>query len=122
MKEYDIHMYSTNTELKAVIVERFKKTLENRIFVMMTYRSEQKWYDILQTVMDECNKSVHSTIKMSPVEASSGKHSINFEENKHTLPKFKIGDYVKISKMKGYTINWSYELFRITEVLKMANI
>ena len=123
MKENDIHLYSTNTELKAVIVERFNKTLENRIFPIMTYRGEQKWYDILPTVMDEYNKSVHSTIKMSPVEASSGKHNINFEENKHTLPKFKVGDYVRISKIKsifakGYTINWSYELFRITEVLK----
>ena len=121
MDENKIELYSTNSELKAVFVERFNRTLENKLFPIMTYRGEQKWYDILQQVVDKYNNTIHSTIKMTPKEAIATKN-LHFEEHKYKNPRYNVGDYVRISKIKsifakGYTINWSYELFIIYEVL-----
>ena len=87
----------------------------------MTYRGEQKWYDILQQVVDKYNNTIHSTIKMTPKEAIAAK-GVHFEEHEYKKSRYNVGDYVRISKIKsifakGYTINWSYELFIIYEVL-----
>ena len=64
---------------------------------------------------------------MTPVEASDGKNSDTVYFNLYkkvtekTAPKFSIGDQVRITKKKGvfdkgYTSNWTRELFVITEV------
>ena len=37
LKENDIEMYSTHNEGKSVVVERFIKTLKNKIYKHMTY-------------------------------------------------------------------------------------
>ena len=39
----------------------------------------------------------------------------------HTIPKYKIGDFVRITKKqnvfsKGYTPNWTEEIFKISEI------
>ena len=71
------------------------------------------------------NDKVHSTIKMTPKEASKdinrGKGYFNIirKQNKsRTSIKFKKGDKVRISKYKrhfekGYTPNWTEEIFTI---------
>lgn len=43
------------------------------------------------------------------------------EYSQHRMPKFKIGDYVRLSKYRkifdrGYTPNWTTEVFRIKKV------
>ena len=91
MDENKIELYSTNSELKAVFVERFNRTLENKVFPIMTYRGEQKWYDILQQVIDKYNNTIHSTIKMTPKEATTTKGMDHvgpfFEEHKYKKSK-----------------------------------
>ena len=58
---------------------------------------------------------------MKPVDVKSETY-INFnKKNNHKDPKFKVDDYVKISKYKnifatGYVPNWSEEVFFIKKV------
>ena len=58
---------------------------------------------------------------MKPIDVKSSTHiNLNKENNKEG-PKFKVGDYVTISKYKnifakGYAPNWSEEVFAITKV------
>ena len=74
------------------------------------------------------NEKVHSTIKMTPKEASKdvnrGKVCFNIirKQNKsRTSIKYKKGDKVRISKYKrhfekGYTPNWTEEIFTIDKI------
>ena len=69
------------------------------------------------------NNTYHKTIKMKPIDAKDNTY-INFvKEVDNKDPKFKVGDYVRISKYKnifakGYMPNWSEEIFIITKLKK----
>ena len=64
------------------------------------------------------NNRYHSTMKMKHVGVKSNKYIDFSKEIKNKYPKFKIGDIVRISKyknkfVKGYTRNWSEDIFVI---------
>ena len=65
--------------------------------------------------------TVHRTIKMKPVEVTSGSYAEYNEDSNENQPKFKIGDHVRISKYKnifakGYTKSQSEEVFVISKI------
>ena len=58
---------------------------------------------------------------MKPADVKSNTYTDSSKETNDTNPKFKIGDIVRISKYKnilakGYTPNWSEEVFMIEKV------
>ena len=80
---------------------------------------------MLDLLVEKYNNAIHSSIKMTPIEAS---HEVN--ENKvwrnsefcrtFLTPKFSIGDNVRITKKKktfdkGYTQRWTEEVFTISK-------
>lgn len=127
LQQRKVHMYSTFTTKKAAIVERFNRTLKNRMWKEFSFRGSYKWIDILQSLVDDYNNTKHRTIKMKPddVRASDERYLLNTAYS-YTLPirtkaKFKSGDLVRISKYKhifskGYTPNWTTEIFKIKTV------
>ena len=113
-------MYSTHNERKSVVTERFIRTLKNRIYKYMTSISKNVYIDKLDDITDEYNNTYHRTIKMNPIDVKDNTY-IDFDKevNDNDL-KFKVGDHVRISKYKtifakGYTPNWSEEVFVIKE-------
>ena len=71
------------------------------------------------------NTIIHITIKMKPVDVKSKPYIDSSKEINDKNPKFKIGDNVRISKYKnvfskGYTLNWSEEVFVIKKVKNTA--
>ena len=95
------------------------RTLKNKYFTSV---SKNIYIDKLDDIVDQYNNTYHSTIKMKPVDVNSntyidsGKEIINNKD-----PNFKVGDNVRISKYKnifakGYTPNWSEEVFLIKKV------
>ena len=63
----------------------------------------------------------HRTIKMKPVDVKDNTYIDFGKEVNDKDPKFEVGDYVRISKYKnifskGYTPNWSEELFDISKI------
>lgn len=125
----NINLYSTFTVKKAAIVERFNRTLKNRMWKMFSYRGSYKWTDLLQNLISEYNNTKHRTIKMCPndVDYSNEQHLLNhvyspIHLNIGSKTKFKVGDMVRLSKYKhifakGYTPNWTTEIFKIRQVL-----
>ena len=79
------------------------------------------YIDILDDIVNECKYTYHRTIKTKPIDVKDNAY-INIEkEVNDNDPKFKIGDHVRISKyknifVKGYTPNWSEEIFVIKEI------
>lgn len=128
LEKRKIHLYSTFTTKKAAIVERFNRTLKNRMWKEFSYRGTYKWIDILQSLVDDYNNTKHRTIKMKPddVNVTNERFLLNTVYD-YALPsrsskaKFKCGDLVRLSKYKhifskGYTPNWTTEIFRIKSV------
>lgn len=134
MKEYNINHYSTYSKMKASIVERFNRTLMSNIFKNVKFVETRKWVNILQEIMNRYNHTKHRTIKCAPIHVNK-QNEIDLLENiyqknstlYHHTPKFKENDCVRISKYKtifekGYTPNWSSEIFRIKKILPTSPI
>ena len=108
-------MYSTNNEGKSVVAERFIRTLKSKIYKYMTSISKNVYIDKLDDIVNEYNNTYHTTIKMKPIDVKDNTY-INID--KEISNKVKVGDRVRISKYKnifakGYTPNWSEEVFVI---------
>ena len=76
---------------------------------------------MLNDIADKYNNTVHKTIKMKPIEITDDYYAEYSEIANKKDPKFKAGDNVRISKYKnifskGYTPNWSEEVFVINKI------
>ena len=76
---------------------------------------------MLDDIVDKYNNTVHRTIKMKPIEVTNDYYAEYNEIANKKIPKFKVGDYVRISKYKNifvkvYTSNWSEEGFVINKI------
>ena len=118
LRDNDIVMYSTHNEGKSVVAERFIRTLKSKY---MTSISKNLYIDKLDDIVDEYNNTYHTTIKMKPIDVKDNTYINASKEINNKDPKFKVGDYVRISKYKnifakGYMPNWSEEVFAIKKV------
>ena len=118
---YDIKTYSTNNEGKSVIAERFIRTLKTKIYKCITSISKNVYIDKIDDIVKEYNNKYHTLIKMKPVDVTDNTYIDFKKEINDKDPKFKVGDYVRISKYKnifakGYSPNWSEEIFVINKI------
>ena len=137
LEENNIKLYSTNNEGKAMVVERFNRTLKRYMWKKFTEVRNQKWVKLLQPTLDFYNNKIHRTIKTTPKEASEHPNKIkelvmkNNYENEHKMtkyqlkPKFHIGQRVRIYRFKthfekGFTYKWTNEIFKIHKILPTA--
>ena len=67
----DIEMYSTYNEAKSVVAERFIRTLKNNIYEDMTSISRDVYNNKLDEIVNKCNSTYHSTIKIKPTDVKS---------------------------------------------------
>lgn len=126
MRDYNINHYSTFSATKAAIAERVIRTLKERLFKYFSLNGTFKWIDILDTLVFDYNNSKHRTIEMKPKDVdktneqrilkAAYSHLKTFDRKK-----FVVGDIVRISRVKhvfskGYTPNWTTELFKIIKV------
>ena len=114
-------MYSTHNEGKSVVSERFIRTLKSKIYKYMTSISKNVYIDKLDYIVNKYNNTYHTTIKMKPIDVKDNTYINTSKEINNKDPKFKVGDYVRISKYKnifakGYMPNWSAEVFVIKKV------
>ena len=98
---YDIIMYSTNNEGKSVVAERFIRTLKSKIYKYMTSVSKNVYIDKLNAIVNKYNNTYHTTIKMKPINVKDNTYINTNKEINYKHPKFKVGDYVRISKYKN---------------------
>lgn len=122
MKKYEINMYSTYSVMKASIVERLNRTIKAAIFKNFMIKGNQNWTKDLQSIMFKYNDTCHRTIGMKPADVTTSKErllrSVYRETKEIGKFKFNPGDHVRISKYKhlfekGYTPNWTTEVFTI---------
>ena len=124
-----IELYSTENEEKSSVVERWIRTMKEKMWKYFTDNNTYTYMDILPDLVRDYNNTKHSSIKMTPVEASKKKNELTFWRNLypdrlkiHDInPKYSVGDKVRISKKKktfekGYTTRWTEEIFTIKKI------
>lgn len=127
MRKFGINHYSTYSVMKASIVERFIRTIKNWLWQQFTFNGSYKWVGSeLSDVIERYNNKVHRTIGLAPVTVNhNNAHTLLSNVYNHIKvrgkAKYRNGDYVRISKYKstfakGYTGNWSSEIFQIVKV------
>ena len=127
--KHNITLYSTENEEKSSVVERWNRTNKNKMWKQFSAQGNTMYLDILPEILKQYNNTKHSSIKMTPTEASKKKNEgtvyFNLFGNLKQLsskPKFQVGDKVRISKYKtkvfdrGYTTNFTEELFIIDKI------
>lgn len=127
MKRFKINHYSSYSTMKSFICERFNRTLKNMMWKQFSLQGNYKWLDMLPELVKRYNNTVHSTIKMKPVDVTKSLEKSLLESvyrlqpQKKIKAKFKVNDRVRISKAKtiftkGYNQSWSNEIFKIVKV------
>ena len=129
-KDNNVKIYYTNSNLKAVVVERFNRSLRELMMKEFVKKNNTIWYNILPNLIKKYNNRRHSTIKMILVDVNkSNENYIRNTVNNYSITnkksKFKTDDLVRISlkrrelfdKPTG-NIKWSEELFKIYKINK----
>ena len=129
-KDNDVKIYHTNSHLKAVVIERFNRSLRELMMKEFVKNNNTIWYNILQKLIKIYNNRYHSTIKMKPIQVNKNNEKY-IKENIYTYnktsknPRFKLGDLVRISLKRrdvfdkpSANIKWSEELFKIHSINK----
>ena len=117
-----IHAYTTESETKSCFAERNIRSLKALIHKYL----EEKWTWIylpkLQDFVKTINTRVNRTINLAPYQVTKAHEPYLIElatnARRYRTPKYKVGDFVRIRKEKlvfnkGYTQNFSDEIFRI---------
>ena len=63
LKEYETKLYSTHSDLKAVFIERFNRTLLHIINKPMFFDGDGNWVNILNDAVITYNNNIHSFIQ-----------------------------------------------------------
>ena len=127
LNKKDIKLYSRNTSLGAVFAERFNRTIRDLLKKPVFEKGDGNWIDVLQTITKQYNNKTHSSTKLTPTQASLKKnegyvYKHLLDKRKKIKPKFQINDLVRTADLKktfskGDTTNWSYKLYKITEII-----
>lgn len=130
LKQNDVKfIHSHNPDIKCSVVERWQRTIKTRLFKIFTATESECYVDgVLDKVVYAYNHSYHRSIKMRPVDVTPERVLEVYKTLYHDVPfrsqnaKYNVGDHVRISREKhklekGYTTNWSEEIFKIVEVI-----
>ena len=103
-----IELYSTENDKKSSVVERWIRTIKEKMWKYFLANSTNVYIDTLPDVVREYNNTRHSSIKMTPTNVSKIENQLRVLRNlypdhreiddiKH---EFSVGDKFRISKKK----------------------
>ena len=129
-EDNNVKIYHTYSNLKAVVIERFNRSLRELMMKEFVKNNNTVYYNILPELIKKYNNRHHNTIKMKPIDVNkkNEKHIKNTVYNydiTNKKPKYKINDIVRISLKRrelfdkpSANIKWSEELFKIFKINK----
>ena len=107
LREYETKLYSTYSDLKAVFIERFNRTLIHINNKSMFISGYGKWVNILNDAVKTYNSNVHSTINMTPVDASNNPDKVKYYvKSTKATPKTKATKLVILLEMEINVISF----------------
>ena len=132
MEENGVIHYYSYSERKCAVVERFNLTIQQLLYKLMAKFNTYEWTKLIPHAMKIYLNRKHNTIKMSPLDAENDNNQEKLrniyiekydkaEENR-SLPKFKVGNTVRVwakrtNFWRGYYEDFTREYFKINQVL-----
>jgi hypothetical protein len=126
LHKHKINHYSVFSQFKAALVERFNRTLREKLARYFVLVGKKKWISVLPKIIDAYNHTIHRSIGIRPVDVSSrNSFELWLKQNKTQTvkkPKYKVGEFVRISRIrsspfiKNFDNNWSDEIFEIVKI------
>ena len=100
-----VELYSTENEEKSSIVERWVRTIKEKMWKYFTDNNTYKYIDVLPDLVEDYNNTVHSSTKLTPKmkknELTVWRNLYPERYKKYDItPKFSVGDEVRITKKK----------------------
>jgi hypothetical protein len=127
------HCMYTSPDWHAGMAERANRTIKERLYRYMTHYQTKRWVDVVQKVVTGINRSPCSSIgNRRPIDVTF-KNGVELHREllnkeigersgrRYRQRRFTVGDLVRIEKYKhrfekGYTGNFTTELFSVCEV------
>lgn len=130
LRDKNIKQFFTSSDTKSSIVERFNRTLKNRMFKYFTANRTLRYVDKLQDFVQAYNNRVHRSIGIAPNRVNDDNEQDVWDYQYESYMKkyrsvkfaFQVGDTVRISKLnrqfrKGYLPTYNEEYFVIHDRL-----
>ena len=134
--KYNIKHYTVDSQFKAAIVERFNRTLREKMNRYFSYTGKKVWFDVLQDIIDTYNNTPHRGIFNLTPSSINEENEFDLWQRKETTEIQKrqkhvknkkhflnVNDYVRISKIsvanpfiKNFNQNWTDEVFRVQSI------
>ena len=136
LRDQGVELFSTNSDHKASVVERFNRTLKSRIYKHFTAWSTHRYVNVLQDILYSYNHSQHRTIGRRPVDVMTQEDDndvwrrVYYDSKEAQLRRAdryptntdniaNVGEHVRLSRWKGqfekgYMPNWSREHYEVT--------
>jgi len=125
--KHKIKHYTVYSQFKAALVERFNRTLREKLNRYFTHQGNKIWYKILPTLVDTYNRSKHRGIGgRCPIDVTDENAFELWQEQEQQLQRGSMDGrpiplltYVRISRIakgpfnKNFDQNWSEEVFRV---------
>lgn len=130
MKKKAIHHFSTRSDTKASVVERFNRTFKQKMYRYFTVHNTFLFLPILQQLIHSYNHTFHRTIKTTPAQVTPQIERkvwntvygpmLSIKGKKCQL--LQVGDRVRLTKKhrlfkKGYLPRWTEEVFVVAHVI-----
>ena len=127
MKTKIIQQYSRFTDKGPSIAERIIRTVRNLLKKHVFLAGNAGWLSELPSVVKKYNNTIHSSLKMTPNQASKISNGkivyTNLQDRRvKQQPKDKLGQLVRTADIKkvfskGDSTSWSYKLYTRTEII-----
>lgn len=133
LKNQGIHFFtSLNQDIKCAVVERFNRTLRNRMFKYFTANGTRRYIDILPQLIEAYNRTIHRSVGMRPIDVTEAREKEVFQKL-HGVSSFRsllkrnvssqkipVGSQVRIpykseAFQRGYYPQWTDESFIVTD-------
>ena len=85
-EDNNVKIYHTYSNLKAVIIERFNRSLRELMMKELVKNNNTVWYNILPELIKTYNNRYHRTIKMNPISVNK----MNEKDIKNTIYNYDI--------------------------------
>ena len=131
LRQKDILFYTTENTTKACVVERFNRTLKEKMWKYFTHRNTLKYISVHDSLLKAYNNSYHRSIKTKPSLVNKDNegdvwktlYESKTKSSSVKSSKYNVGDRVRISKAKqifekGYLPNWTEEVFNVKQAKK----
>jgi Integrase core domain/Chromo (CHRromatin Organisation MOdifier) domain len=136
-EKYNVyHSTTNNPQMKCSVIERFNRTLKGRMWKWFTYTKSNKYFDVLDDMVDAYNASQHRSIGMAPKDVTIANQDValrNLYDGKSirsllkaasdTKQDLRVGDKVRIHHKvktfdKGYWPNWTDHIYSVKQIIK----